>query len=448
MRTGGFIRAGRLVAPAVIACSALLATGAASPPPAQAESRIVVGGGGPLYYPNPIGNLPMGRLYFVGTPYLQGPPLSILDGYDLLTHMVGGNWFSGSSAQVVNYPASMGLVSGSLAAPGVDQAVAMGRIALDDQIKNATSDGRTVVVAALSEGTLVVDRELASLAKDSSAPPPDSVSFAMFSNPELGVFATYLPSGFTLPLVDYTTSPLPDSQYDVDVVVHQYDAWSDFPDRPWNLLAVVNALAGLVYFHNGTALATGADTIVLSRVTSGLGGTTTTYLIPSPTLPLLLPLRELGLPAALVDSINSALKPIVDAGYSRLTPQAGPHFAHGRLVGPGEPASIPDKSPAAARPDVPARPGPSALPRQIRPGPRPGPQAGANVTDSTSILAGDGVVLSGAPAHEPPTARLRIRYMGRLYTHVSPAARSAGVRVPSVTSSTPKVISSGRRLTQ
>ena len=70
------------------------------------------------------------------------------------------------------------------------------------------------------------------------------------------------------------------------------------------------------------ALAMPSDAVVVSRVTSRLGGTTTTYMIPSSTLPLLQPLQQLGVPERTVDALNSVLKPIVDAGYSTLTPDA------------------------------------------------------------------------------------------------------------------------------
>ena len=291
--------------------------------------------------------LPLGRLYFVGMDEVSGPPLSVLQGYDLLNHMIGENWFPGSTAQVVNYPASMGLLSGSQSAPGVDVGVAMGRASLDDQIKNAARDGDPVVIAALSEGTLVINRELAYLATDPSAPGPDLLSFTLFASPETGLFDIYLPAGAHLPVVNYTEQNLAESQYDVSVVFRQYDAWGDPPDRPWNLVAVANALFGMLYFHDGTATAGPSDVVEVSSVTSELGGTTTTYMVPSPTLPLLMPLEKLGFPKRIVGKLNGVLKPIVDAGYSRSTPDAGPYFSHGRLRR-SPTATHADAKPAAA----------------------------------------------------------------------------------------------------
>ncbi|MCV7347894.1 PE-PPE domain-containing protein [Mycolicibacterium rhodesiae] len=312
--------------------SAVAAIGVCSAGRAQAQTRITVPGAGPLYYPDAVTHLPLGRLYFFGTPEAAGPPVSILDGYDLLNHQIGAKWFPGSTAQVVDYPASMGLLSFSLVAPGVDDAVAAGRGSLDDQIRSAVAGGDPVVVAALSEGTLVVNRELAHLATSPNAPPADLVSFTMYASPELGLADIYLRAGSWVPLMDYTAHDLADSQYDVSVVFHQYDFWGDPPDRPWNLLAMANSLAGMVYFHDATPLATPSDAVVVSQVTSSLGGTTTTYMLPAPTLPLLKPLQQLGVPKQAVEFLNSTLKPVVDAGYSRLNPGAGPYFSHGRLV--------------------------------------------------------------------------------------------------------------------
>jgi hypothetical protein len=319
-------------------------------PAAHAQTRITVPGAGPLYYPRIVTALPLGRYYMLGTRGESGDPLSLLEGYDELNHMVGENWFGPTTAQVVDYPASMGLVSLGPLAPVVDDAVETGRRDLDARIRTAAaSEGATpVVIAGLSEGTLVVNRELAYLATDPDAPPKNSLSFVMFSDPELGVFGVLMPVGSTLPLVDYTAQVLPDSQYDVDVVYHQYDAWADFPDRPWNVLAVVNALLGTAYFHNSTAVASPDDTVEVSSVTSKLGGTTTTRMIPSSTVPMLKPLEQLGVPDDIVDALNSRLKPIVDAGYSRLTPDAGPHFSHGQLVVEQTPPASPKAVPSIA----------------------------------------------------------------------------------------------------
>jgi hypothetical protein len=319
------------------AASAVLAVGFVSAPRANADTRITVPGAGPLYEPNIITqDIPgLGERYFVVDGQQALGSLTILQGYDLLNHEIGENWFPDTTAQVVNYPASIGILSGSLAAPGADDAIAAGQQALNDQIMNAVANGNgePVQVAGLSMGTLVIDHELAYLATDPTAPSPSELLFTSFSNPQLGFADTYLPAGAYVPLADYTAEDMPDTQYDVDVVFHQYDAWANPPDRPWDLLSVINALVGTRLYHNAAALAAPSDTELISTVHDSLGGTIDTYMIPSSTLPLLVPLESLGVPENIVDSLNSVLKPIVDEGYSALTPDAGPYLWHGELLG-------------------------------------------------------------------------------------------------------------------
>ncbi|ORB84231.1 hypothetical protein B1987_10980 [Mycobacterium kansasii] len=302
---------------------------------AAAGTRITIPGAGPLYYPNFITTLPyLGQVLLLGG--VPGPSsVSILQGYELLNHAIGQNWFPGTTAQLVNYPASIGILSGSLAAPSTNDAVAMGQRALNDQIMNAFANGNgsPVRIAGLSEGTIVVNRELAYLAANPSAPPPDALQFAMFSSPELGLAHIYLPTGMTVPLINYTVQGLPNTQYDVSVVFGQYDFWGNPPDRPWNLPAAVNSLFGAAYYHNTASLASLSDAVQLSSTTTSSGGTITTYVVPAPTLPMLLPLTDIGVPKPIVDALNSLLQPIVNEGYSSLTPDAGPYFSHGSLVG-------------------------------------------------------------------------------------------------------------------
>ncbi|VBA59063.1 SL1278 acyltransferase Chp1 [Mycobacterium attenuatum] len=228
---------------------------------AAAGTRITIPGAGPLYYPNFITTLPyLGQVLLLGG--VPGPSsVSILQGYELLNHAIGQNWFPGTTAQLVNYPASIGILSGSLAAPSTNDAVAMGQRALNDQIMNAFANGNgsPVRIAGLSEGTIVVNRELAYLAANPSAPPPDALQFAMFSSPELGLAHIYLPTGMTVPLINYTVQGLPNTQYDVSVVFGQYDFWGNPPDRPWNLPAAVNSLFGAAYYHNTASLASLSD---------------------------------------------------------------------------------------------------------------------------------------------------------------------------------------------
>jgi hypothetical protein len=203
---------------------------------------------------------------------------------------------------------------------------------LNTDILNAVGTGQPVVVAGLSEGTIVIDREEAYLAGLPNAPSPNLVTFVEFANPERGLAATFLPTGFTIPGAGYTAENPPVSQYNTALVFTQYDGWSNPPDRPWNLLADANALMGAVHLHTDTAYASLSQAVELSSVTDSLGGTTTTYMIPTTTVPLLTPLERLDVPAPIVSELNNLLMPMVDQGYSEYSSNANPYLSHGELV--------------------------------------------------------------------------------------------------------------------
>jgi len=63
---------------------------------------------------------------------------------------------------------------------------------------------------------------------------------------------------------------------------------------PWGVLADVNALAGAQYLHWPTELVAPSQGGEVSSVAYALGGTTTTYMVPTPPLPLLMPLQQIG----------------------------------------------------------------------------------------------------------------------------------------------------------
>jgi PE-PPE domain len=254
-----------------------------------------------------------------------------LENYAALNNAIGENWFPGTIAEVVNYPATAGVISG-LFAPTANQSFAIGQQVLNTDILNAVSTGQPVVVAGLSEGTIVIDREEAYLAGLPNAPSPNLVTFVEFANPERGLAATFLPTGFTIPGAGYTAENPPVSQYNTALVFTQYDGWSNPPDRPWNLLADANALMGAVHLHTDTAYASLSQAVQVSSATDSLGGTTTTYMIPTTTVPLLTPLERLDVPAPIVNELNNLLTPIVDQGYSEYSSNANPYLSHGKLV--------------------------------------------------------------------------------------------------------------------
>jgi hypothetical protein len=258
------------------------------------------------------------------------------EGWLAFASQVGENWLPGTTPVPVDHPGALGVVSG----PGAltaDQSAAVGRQMLHDIILRELKEGSPVAVAGLSEGTLVIDQELAYLAKDPKAPPAQDITFYVFGDMLRGLGQTYLP-GVTIPFIGQTFGPVPQSQYHTVVVNEQWDGWANPPDRPWNLLAVVNAIMGAVYTVNGsndhsqTSLDSVSDAVLESETTNSLGGKTTTYLVPRAELPITRPLLQLGVPRLIVDEIDKLLTPLILTGYSSVTPQWGPHIERGQLV--------------------------------------------------------------------------------------------------------------------
>ncbi|WIM86497.1 PE-PPE domain-containing protein [Candidatus Mycobacterium wuenschmannii] len=127
-------------------------------------------------------------------------------------------------------------------------------------------------------------------------------------------------------------------------IANQYDAVADFPRYPVNLVADANALLGFFYSHAGYGngplpyevpaiwppsdpiSGPYADEYVLgsSEIVKQIEGDTTFYFIPTTNLPLLEPLRTLGVPEPVLKIFQPALQVIVEAGYDRSTPFGDP----------------------------------------------------------------------------------------------------------------------------
>jgi hypothetical protein len=147
-----------------------------------------------------------------------------------------------------------------------------------------------------------------------------TVSFVLTANPNrpnggilerfVGVYIPIL--GVTFDGATTTNSPEPTPLTTVDVA-YQYDPVSDFPTNPLNLLADLNALFGLVYFHSETGYFA-ADTVELQ----GQYQDTTYYLVPAETLPLLMPLEQIPLIGpAIAAMLDAPLRVLIEAGYDR-----------------------------------------------------------------------------------------------------------------------------------
>ena len=265
-------------------------------PPAHADTAIAVQGATPYYA-------------FL-QPFVRMTPDDIAQ--------LGKNYYPYSGpATVLAYPHSAGVFS-CLRCPAVGPSVAQGQQTLDAQIKAAAATGQHVTVVGQSEGAMVLDAEMASLANDPKAPPAGQVTFIPISDPQRGLLQ-YLPHGTRVPYpIGLTITPTADSQYTTVVVTDEYDIVADPPDRPWNLIAIANGVVAFDLTHGPVSFSDPAS-VPPQNVTTKInskGGRVTTYLVSPPHLPLTTPLRSV-LPGRVVDRLDGVLKPVVDAAYSR-----------------------------------------------------------------------------------------------------------------------------------
>ena len=170
-----------------------------------------------------------------------------------------------------------------------------------------------LVIIGESMGSMVAWRTAEKLAGSPDAPTGD-VRVVLIAPPEVGV-AEYFAEGTYIPILNYRITRIRASGYDTTVVIGEYDGWSDPPDRPWNLIASANALAGIAYVHGPPSFTVNPADVPAQYISSD--GNLTTYLAPTTHLPLTQVLRDVGVPGTFVDKADDVLRPIVDAGYVR-----------------------------------------------------------------------------------------------------------------------------------
>ncbi|WP_163798010.1 PE-PPE domain-containing protein [Mycolicibacterium sediminis] len=210
--------------------------------------------------------------------------------------------------QSVFWPAQAGPFLGVVT---LDQSVATGTANLVAQIAEAQKSGTgPVTVVGTSAGSLVVDEALRYFKEHPDlAPDPNLVNFIVIGDGSRQESFTNSPIFTTVS--GYTYKSPVDTPYDVTVVSYEYDGFADFPDRPLNLLAVANAVAGMLVLHTATFFADISKQAPTSVVTDpDTNGTTTRYFLKPRELPLVTLLPFLA-------PMQDDLKAMIDAGYSR-----------------------------------------------------------------------------------------------------------------------------------
>lgn len=228
-------------------------------------------------------------------------------------HTFLGGAYTSYDYRELDYPSSMWPFTGPFD-PTLGRSVDIGTHTLTEIA--ATTPG-PLVLAGTSQGAVVVQNTAAILNDDPTIPSDTTV--IMIANPNLGMLAGFY--GQRLPILDYIPEPPSQTRFNTIIVVNEYDAWADPIADGTNVLALANAVMAMIYVHpwaQNTDLSTvPADAITVS--TNSQGGTTTTYLVPAPDLPLTRPLRQFGVPEATVEEIDSVLRPVIDSAYARNT---------------------------------------------------------------------------------------------------------------------------------
>lgn len=166
------------------------------------------------------------------------------------------------------------------------------------------------IVYGYSQGGQVISAWMKKYAAAADAPPEDELVFVIIANGDRKYGGANTDSGYVTP----------ETQYKVIDITRQYDFGSDYPDNPGNFLAWANALAGFSYIHTQYE---DVDIYAPENIVWTEGKTTYVF-VPTENLPLLEPLRRLGL-HALADRLNGPLKEIVERGYNRdYLPQSTP----------------------------------------------------------------------------------------------------------------------------
>jgi hypothetical protein len=226
-----------------------------------------------------------------------------------------------------------------------DESVAAGQATLDSCMRSGNCaaasapftsttdhflDDTTYVVYGYSQSSTIATLQKRHLMADPI--PGVNVHFVVTANPNRpnGGFLQRF-AGLRLDALGVTfTGATPTNSDDLTTVdiTRQYDGWSDFPTNPLNLLADINAVMGILLLHPFYY-------DVGAQVPQGQYGDTSYFLIPTPVLPMLMPLAAvpvIGMPLAL--TLDPVLRVLVEAGYNRTTSPGDPTTAQWQYFQP------------------------------------------------------------------------------------------------------------------
>lgn len=227
----------------------------------------------------------------------------------------------------VGYPAQLWPVVGTLS---LDRSVRDGTNTLDAMIPGTEGP---VTVVGVSQGAVVINYEKRRLA--AAAYPSGGISFITIGDPtnsDGGILAKLAP--VHIPLLDFTIPPSPVDTYETTEIVREFDGLADWPDKPFNAVADLNALAGAIYIHpNYGGLDLDDEDNVITE-----NGNTTHILVKTDDLPLTQVLRDVGVDDNVVDAIDKPLRKVINRAYDGPRPgkPAEPEQLNNARVKPAE----------------------------------------------------------------------------------------------------------------
>jgi hypothetical protein len=237
----------------------------------------------------------------------------------------------GFTPQVLFTPENLYPFTGVKQLP-LDESVAQGLVLVDAALKQQLAAGHDVDLYGYSQSATIDTLEMRNLLAlpPDERPSPDQLSFTLLgnpNNPDGGLLQIFdLPAlqdadgnGPTIPSLGITFSgATPDSIYPTTIYTLEYDGFADFPRYPINLLADLNAVAGISYVHDQYPVLTQGqldDAITLPTE----GPTNTVYkMIETADLPLLEPLRGTAMGNAVADLLQPDLRVLINLGYGSI----------------------------------------------------------------------------------------------------------------------------------
>ncbi len=184
-------------------------------------------------------------------------------------------------------------------------------------VKNLENkDPQGDVVFGLSQGAVVISRYKA------AHPDGTGNTWVLVENPSRpngGILERF--AGLYIPVLDISVSGATPDNGDTTVdVARQYDGWADFPTYPLNILATANAIAGMILVHGQTQTELTAADIEAAKAGGSAyyqeHGDTTYYLIRTPLVPILMPLKGI-VPDPILGAIDPVLRTFIEMGYDR-----------------------------------------------------------------------------------------------------------------------------------